>query len=89
MAFAIEPLEALKWIAVIFIAGFIGYFGKYLSKLILGRIHKTGPEGNKKSETPTKAGKTKEEMEYGLEKKRLKIEKKRIKALKKANEVNK
>ncbi len=83
MSIAIDPVEALKWIAVIFIGGFIAYFGKYLSKLVIARIHKKGPEGAK-SEAPAKPPKTKEEMEYALEKKRLKLEKKRIKALKKA-----
>ncbi len=82
MALEISPFDALLWAAVIFITGFIAYFGKYLSKLILGWIHKTGPEGKDKS--PAKAAKTKEEMEYDLKKKRLKLEKKRIKALKKA-----
>lgn len=83
MAFVIEPVEALKWIAVIFVAGFIGYFGKYLSKIILAKVHKKGPEGKSES-SPSKPIKTKEEMDYELEKKRLKLEKKRIKAEKKA-----
>jgi hypothetical protein len=82
MALEINPVDALLWAIVIFIAGFIGYFGKYLSKLILGRIHKSGPEGKKESSAGR--NKTKEEMEYDLEKKRLKLEKKRIKAEKKA-----
>ncbi len=79
---ALDLVEILKWAAVIFVAGFIGYFGKYLSKLVLSRIHKSGPEGAKSA--PEKPAKTREEMEYILEKKRLKIEKKRAKALKKA-----
>ncbi len=80
MAFEAESMEALKWAAVIFIAGFIGYFGKYLSKLVIARIHrKGGPEDGKKAASPPK---TKEEMDYKLEKKRLKIEKKRLKTKK-------
>jgi hypothetical protein len=81
MALEISPFDALLWAAVIFITGFIAYFGKYLSKLILGRVHKKGPEGRK--ESPEHA-KSKEEMDYDLEKKRLKLKKKRIKALKKS-----
>ncbi|MCD6495925.1 MAG: hypothetical protein J7K54_01510 [Candidatus Aenigmarchaeota archaeon] len=79
---AVDFVEVLKWAAVIFIAGFIGYFGKYLSKLIIARVHKNGPEA--KSETSAKRPETPEEIKYRLEKKRLKLEKKRIKAAKKA-----
>ncbi|MBN1896278.1 MAG: hypothetical protein JW789_00940 [Candidatus Aenigmarchaeota archaeon] len=79
---ALEIVEILKWAAVIFVAGFIGYFGKYLSKLVLARVHKSGPEGAKS--TSEKPAKTREEIEYILEKKRMKIEKKRAKSLKKA-----
>ncbi len=33
-------LEILKWVGIVFAAGFIGYFGRYLSMLIVARIHK-------------------------------------------------
>jgi len=31
-------LEALKWIALVFMAGFVGYFGKYLGIKIIARF---------------------------------------------------
>ena len=40
LQFSLEPLEILKWVGLVFAAGFIGYFGRYLSMLILDRIHK-------------------------------------------------
>lgn len=82
----INPYDAVIWAIVIFIAGFIGYFGKYLSKLVLRKIHKGGPENKPKEGASTKEApekKSKEELEYDLEKKRLKLEKKRLKAEKK------
>ncbi len=78
----IEPVEAAKWILVIFIAGFIGYFGKYLSKLVIARLHKKKPAEKPVEEKPQKS---KDEIDYDLEKKRLKLEKKRIKAQKKGS----
>jgi hypothetical protein len=69
--------QILFWIAVIFIAGFIGYFGKYLSKLILGKIHKKGPHGPKTGEPGKPVGKN--EYDYKIEKEKLKLKKKRMK----------
>ncbi len=37
-------LEILKWVGIVFAAGFIGYFGRYLSMLIVARIHKKKPD---------------------------------------------
>lgn len=31
-------ITALKWIAVVFLAGFIGYFGKFLGKIVIAKI---------------------------------------------------
>ena len=36
----IEATEILKWVGLVFAAGFVGYFGRYLSMLILEKIHK-------------------------------------------------
>ena len=33
-------LEALKWTALVFLAGFVGYFGKYIGIKIISRFHK-------------------------------------------------
>jgi hypothetical protein len=32
-------MDVLTWVAVVFAAGFIGYFGRYLGKLIIEKIH--------------------------------------------------
>lgn len=66
--------QVLFWAAVVFIAGFIGYFGKYLSKIILGKVHKKGPHGPKKDQPASK-----EDYKYKIEKQKLKLEKKRMK----------
>jgi hypothetical protein len=62
-------LTILKWVSLVFIAGFIGYFGKYLSKLIIARF-------SKKKENETKQSPTQAELDYKLEKKRLKQQQK-------------
>ncbi|MDO9574024.1 MAG: hypothetical protein Q7I94_03430 [Candidatus Contubernalis sp.] len=38
------PLNILKWIGIVLAAGFIGYFGRYLSMLIIERLHRKKPE---------------------------------------------
>jgi len=65
-------LTILKWVGLVFAAGFIGYFGKFLSKVIISKIRK----GKKSPETIQP---TKEELDYKIEKKKLKLEKKRLK----------
>jgi hypothetical protein len=69
--------QILFWAAVVFAAGFIGYFGRYLSKLILGKIHKKGPHGPKRSEVSKPV--SKKDYDYKLAKEKLKLEKKRMK----------
>ena len=75
-----DLIEVLTWVGIVFIAGFIGYFGKYLSKLILARIHKTGegkPDTSHELEKARlKAEAKKRKCKYKLEKKRLKEQKK-------------
>jgi hypothetical protein len=73
--------EILKWVLVVFVAGFIGYFGKYLSKIIIAKFSK-----KKKQEAAQtiihkheSAGKYKAK----IAKQKAKLEKKRLKALKK------
>ncbi len=60
-----EIKEIVKWTLVVFTTGFIGYFGKYLGKLIISKFH------NQKS--------IKSKYEYKIEKKKLKLEKKKLK----------
>ncbi|AEA47291.1 hypothetical protein [Archaeoglobus veneficus] len=67
--FQIQIDDILKWTAAVFAAGFIGYFGKYLSKLIIARLHRRRAE----KEFAERIGK----YEYKLEKERLKLEKKK------------
>ena len=69
--------EILKWVGVVFAAGFISYFGRYLGILIIDRIRK------KKSEPLPTAEPTRETpapQDTGSEPKNLKLEKKRAKA---------
>jgi hypothetical protein len=77
--------QILFWAAVVFAAGFIGYFGRYLSKIILGRIHKKGPHGPKKSEPGKPLGER--DYDYLIEKQKLKLEKKRMKMEEKSKEA--
>ncbi len=72
-----EPVAgALKWVSVVLIAGFIGYFGKYLAMIIIKRIRKEKPETNVVIKTESDEA---EKLTYKLEKKRLKLEEKKLK----------
>lgn len=66
----------LKWTLVVFAAGFVGYFGKYLGKLLIERFRR-GNAGEISAPQPAETKTT--EYEYKSEKKRLKVEKKRAK----------
>ena len=39
-----QVLEIFKWIGIVFAAGLIGYFGRYLAMLIIKRLHKRKPK---------------------------------------------
>jgi len=79
----IELLEILKWIGIVLAAGFIGYFGRYLAMVIIGRIHKEktpqtyAREANKK--ILTRLDKKVAESQPQSEKKLAKIKAKRAK----------
>ncbi|MFO7966865.1 MAG: hypothetical protein R6U44_04625 [Archaeoglobaceae archaeon] len=45
-----QILEIVKWIVIVFIAGFIGYFGKHLSKIIIAFFHQEKEKGKGKEE---------------------------------------
>lgn len=62
-------IETLKWIALVFAAGLVGYFGKYLAKVIIFRFSR-----RKKAEMIRTVNK--EELDHKLEKKKLKSEQK-------------
>jgi len=36
----ISSLEILKWVALVFLAGFIGFFGKYLGRVVISIFEK-------------------------------------------------
>jgi len=63
-------LTAIKWALIVFIAGFIGYFGKFLGKVLIARFHR-------RKELTTEIELEKERIK--LEKKKLKLEKKKKK----------
>ena len=68
-------VEVIKWTLVVFVAGFIGYFGRHLSMMIIDKL-------SKKKKTPEKAG-IPEKYDAKIGKNKLKLEKKRLKAKKK------
>ncbi len=78
-----QLLDILKWIGIVFAAGFIGYFGRYLSMLIIERVHKKKREPSiiteETNKTTASAGELLDEKKLKLDKKRLKLEKKREK----------
>lgn len=72
----IQPVEILKWIGLVLAAGFIGYFGRYLSMLIIEKIHK------RKSGTPSTSEGTSDKLTIKVESPDIdnqKLEKKRLK----------
>ena len=83
-------IEILKWIGVVFAAGFIGYFGRYLGMLTINRIQKPKAEPDKNTGFPAQPGeKTLIEPDDATNNIRLKIEKKRLKdEAKKAKKSN-
>ena len=79
----IQPLEILKWVGLVFAAGFVGYFGRYLSMLIIDRIRRKKAEQastmQPAKELPPTQDSRAEEARLKLEKKRIKLEKKKAK----------
>lgn len=73
----------LKWIGLVFAAGFIGYFGKYLGKIIVKKFGKeVVPSPTVKSTTAEPGApenKIKDKQAFKLEKKRLKSAEKKQK----------
>jgi hypothetical protein len=80
----IQVIDVLKWIGIVFAAGFIGYFGRFLSMMIIERIQKrkepklsSQPEEKQPPIAMDSTGTEKDQLK--LEKKKLKLEKKRDK----------
>lgn len=65
--------EVIKWIIIVFIAAFIGYFGKRLGEWIIGKVKK---EKQEKARSPEEV---KAKYKYKLEKQKLKLKKKKLK----------
>ena len=70
-------LEILKWVGIVFAAGFIGYFGRYLGMLIIERMRKRRPQQTLTAEYPEEIPSSQDNM---LEESKLKLEKKKTKA---------
>ncbi len=80
-----NPLsEIFKWVGLAFAAGFIGYFGRYLSMLIIERLRKRKLESTPEpvKEVPAQYDLAQRSL-LKLEKKRAKLEAKQAKKAKK------
>lgn len=85
MSYQDTVAEILKWAALVFAAGFIGFFGKYLGRLLLDRFRRGKPAGRQEAApgapvapappAPSREGK----LSKKAEKNRLKAEKKQAK----------
>ena len=73
----------MKWVVLVFLAGFIGYFGRHLSQTLIARMRK-----RKKEEIATStsaAPSTPQDRELQVQKQKAKLEKKRLKSQIKRN----
>ena len=89
--FDTQIAEILKWVFIVFAAGFIGYFGRYLSMLIIEKVRKRRDKSASSAEPVTREtsaspAATPEESNLKLEKKRIKLEKKKAKRHQKETE---
>jgi len=77
-------LEILKWVGIVFAAGFIGYFGRYLSMLLIERLRRkklqATPSTEAAQEPPAAPEPTPETARLELEKQKAKTAKKKAKA---------
>ncbi|MBW2976997.1 hypothetical protein KY347_06135 [Candidatus Woesearchaeota archaeon] len=71
----------IKWILIVFAAGFVGYFGKYLSKSIIAKFRKK--EEAEKKQIIIHKHESADKYRAKIEKQRLKLEKKKLKLMKK------
>ena len=77
-------IEILKWVGIALAAGFIGYFGRYLARLIIERMRRKKqasiPATDAAPEAPVKQEITPEVARLEIEKQKAKAEKKKAKA---------
>ncbi|MFW6150456.1 MAG: hypothetical protein ACOC6A_02875 [Chloroflexota bacterium] len=84
MGVELDPrvIEVLKWAGIVFAAGFVGYFGRYLSQVLIARMRK-GRDAGEATDAGEKrgegAGESQDRTAAELEKERLKLEKKKAK----------
>ena len=65
----------LKWVGLVFAAGFIGYFGRYLSMAIIQRMRRR----KSVQATAEQPGEIKTSPEKSMEQQKIKLEKKKAK----------
>ena len=77
-------LEILKWVGIVLAAGFVGYFGRYLSMLLIERLRRKRARSASATEAvieaPPVQETTSEATRLELEKQKAKIAKKKAKA---------
>ena len=77
-------VEILKWVGIVFAAGFIGYFGRYLSMLLIERLRRkktrATPSTEVTKEAPVTQETTPENIRLELAKQKAKTAKKKAKA---------
>ena len=73
----IQSTEIFKWVGLAFAAGFIGYFGRYLSMAIIERVRRKKSAQAAETEPKSEAVASPESM---LAQQKLKVEKKKAKA---------
>ena len=76
-------LEILKWVGIVFAAGFIGYFGRYLSMILIERVRRKRAQSIPLTEAAEEAGEITTTQEPGPETVGLEIEKQKAKLTKK------
>jgi len=81
-----QLVNILKWVALAFAAGFVGYFGRYLGMFIIERVRRR-KTGSTVSSAPEPAAAP--DRQDTVETSRLKAEKKRAKAEAKIAKKNK
>ena len=46
-------IEVLKWIGIVFAAGFVGYFGRHLAMVLIDKMRRRKPEASSPEAPPT------------------------------------
>ena len=75
-------IEVLKWIGIVFAAGFVGYFGRHLAMMLIERMRRNKPESptpEAPQTTPLPPTDVAASAQAKVEKKRAKAEAKRAK----------